>query len=150
MHTMWRSTTQDRWGCNHCKCNRFHIGQAFCLTGIVLSIEIVIFVNGGDLLLYLSLVLRCLFEESFVYCCLSFYVALAGVVLSTRIMICSYCCVTLSFLFQWCCVQWRTESENIGCQETMGAHLHLQCYHLIFITNKYNFQKKCGRQNVQL
>jgi hypothetical protein len=57
----------------------------------------VIFVNGGDVLLYLSLVLRFLFEESFVYCCVSFYVALAGVVLSTRIMICSYCCVTLSF-----------------------------------------------------
>ena len=96
MHTMWRSTTQDRGGCNHCKCNRFHIGQACCLTGIVLSIEIGIFFNGGYLLLYLSLVLRCLFEESFVYCCVSFYVALADVVLSTRIMICSYCCVTLS------------------------------------------------------
>jgi hypothetical protein len=146
-------------------------------------------------------VLRCLFEESFVYCCVSFYVALADVVLSTRIMIFSYCCVTLSFfvsmvlirikgqvgekrstacthkytdcllknmstktracwwyillilicvsdltlfnlLFQWCCLKWRTDSENIGCQETMGAHLHLQCYHLIFIMNKYNFQKK--------
>jgi hypothetical protein len=102
----------------------------------------VIFVNGGDLLLYLSLMLRCLVEESFVYCCVSFYVALADVVLSTRIMICSYCCVALSFMFQWCCVQWRTGSENIGCQETMGAHLHLQCYHLICITNKYNFLKK--------
>jgi hypothetical protein len=29
--------------------------------------------------------------------CVSFYVALADVVLSTRIMIFSYCCVTLSF-----------------------------------------------------
>jgi hypothetical protein len=71
--------------------------QSCCLTGIDLSIEIVIFFNGGDLLLYLSLVLRCLFEESFVYCCVPFYVALADVVLSTRIMIFSYCCVTLSF-----------------------------------------------------
>ena len=46
------------------------------------------------------------------------------------------------FLFQWCSVQWRNGSENTGCQETKGAHLHLQCYHLIFITNKNNFQKK--------
>ena len=46
------------------------------------------------------------------------------------------------FFFQWCCLKWRTDSENIGCQETMGAHIHLQCYHLICITNKYNFHKK--------
>jgi len=32
-----------------------------------------------------------------VYCCVSFYVALADVVLSTRIMIFSHCYVTLSF-----------------------------------------------------
>jgi hypothetical protein len=35
-----------------------------------------------------------------------------------------------------------TDSENIGCQETMRVHIHLQCYHLICITNKYNFHKK--------
>ena len=46
------------------------------------------------------------------------------------------------FLFQWCCLKWRTDSENIGCQETMRVHMHLQCYHLICITNKYNFHKK--------
>ena len=39
-------------------------------------------------------------------------------------------------------LQWRTGSENIGCQETNGAHPHPQCYHLIFISNKYNLKTK--------